>query len=398
MISENSDQSIPDDLSPNDEPQTSSISSLRELIDLVSGKTFQTSTEQTDAMISDQQPFPFLGLVGQEEMKLALLLSLINPKLDGVLLIGPRGTGKTTAARSMVNLLPQIPRSLCFYSCLPEDIEQGGIDAVCPDCARKYGQGEALAVMDQVRLVELPLNAKIEDVVGGVDERAMVHQKMRLKRGILAQANRNILYVDEVNLLANEVVDVILDAAAQGYYTVRRGPVSATYRAKFVLIGSMNPEEGRLRPQIMDRFGLRVFVKGLKDPDQRYEAYTRVIAYQNNPWSLVKKYEEETEIARQEIQIARDMLPKVVLPDELAKKGLRLIERLGIDSLRAEINLFEAAKAHAIADGRLEVEDNDIMIVAQMALRLRGSNYIKEYLSQHHEEEEQIRKITMEEL
>ncbi|NIP42730.1 MAG: hypothetical protein GWN61_11265, partial [candidate division Zixibacteria bacterium] len=137
MISETGDQSVPDDLTPNDEPQTSSISSLRELIDLVSGKTVQTSDEQTDAMISDQQPFPFLGLVGQEEMKLALLLSLINPKLDGVLLIGPRGTGKTTAARSMVDLLPQIPRSLCFYGCLPEDIEQGGIDAVCPDCARK---------------------------------------------------------------------------------------------------------------------------------------------------------------------------------------------------------------------------------------------------------------------
>lgn len=197
------------------------------------------------------------------DMKLSLLLGLINPAIGGVLLIGPRGTGKSTAVRSLVDLMPQVPRSLCHYGCLPEDIESGGLDAVCPDCARKYGEGEPLALMDNVRLIELPLNARLDDVIGGINERSVTHERVRLRRGILAQADRNILYVDEVNLLADEVVDAILDAVAQGSYTVRRGPLSAAYRSRFVLIGSMNPEEGHLRPQILDRFGLRVVVHGL---------------------------------------------------------------------------------------------------------------------------------------
>ncbi len=128
-------------------------------------------------------PFPFLALVGQQEMKLALLLALINPNIGGVLLVGPRGTGKTTAVRSLVDLLPKSPRSLCYYGCMPEDIETGGIDAVCPDCAKKYGIGDPLAVMDRVRLIELPLNSQIDDVVGGLSDRAALHDRMRLKRG-----------------------------------------------------------------------------------------------------------------------------------------------------------------------------------------------------------------------
>jgi magnesium chelatase subunit I len=143
-------------------------------------------------------------------MKLALLISLVNPAVGGVLLIGPRGTGKTTAVRGLVDLLPEVPRSLCYYGCMPEDIEIGGIDAVCPDCAQKYAAGEPLTRSDRVRLVELPLNARLEDVIGGLDERAVIHDRMRLRRGILAQADRNLLYIDEVNLLANEAVDARL--------------------------------------------------------------------------------------------------------------------------------------------------------------------------------------------
>jgi magnesium chelatase subunit I len=188
-------------------------------------------------------------------MKLALLLALVNPAVGGVLLIGPRGTGKTTVVRSLVDLLPCVSRSLCYYGCLPEDIESGGMDAVCPDCARKFAEGQPLSVFDRVHLIELPLNARLDDVVGGLDERAALNERMRLKRGILAQADKNILYVDEVNLLAEEISDALLDAAAQGSFTVRRGPLSATYRSRFILIGSMNPEEGNLRPQILDRYG-----------------------------------------------------------------------------------------------------------------------------------------------
>lgn len=366
------------------------IGSLRELIDRVSGRNLKPYQGEGDAGLAEVLPFPFLALVGQNEMKLALVLALINPGVGGVLLIGPRGTGKTTAVRSIVDLLPQVPRSLCYYGCLPEDIEHGGMDAVCPDCAHKYAEGDPLAVLDRVRLTELPLNARLEDVIGNLDERAAIHERLRLKRGILAHADKNLLYVDEVNLLADEIVDAILDAAAQGSYTVRRGPVSAFYRSRFVLVGSMNPEEGKLRPQILDRFGLRVIVRGLSNQEERLEAYRRVQAYQRNPRWTVKQYATETALASAEIQAARDLLPQVVLSDDIAHQGLSLIDQLKIDSLRAEIILFEAARAHAAADGRIQVAPQDLVQVAPMALRLRRSAFISEYISQQEVEDIEI--------
>ena len=369
------------------------VSSLRELINKVSGKNFQTVKGDEDAGLAEVLPFPFLALVGQEEMKLALLLALINPSIGGVLLIGPRGTGKTTAVRSLVDLLPQVPRSLCYYGCTPEDVETGGMDAICPDCAQKYASGEPLAVLDRVRLVELPLNARLEDVLGGLDERAALHERVRLRKGIMAQADRNLLYIDEVNLLEDEVVDAILDAATAGSYTVRRGPVSATYRSRFVLIGSMNPEEGRLRPQIMDRFGLRVIVRGMTDQEDRFEAYKRVRSYQANPRGTVSQYAVETALARDEIQIARDLLSGVRLPKEVAEIGLELIDKLKIDSLRAEITLFEASRAYAAADGRKDVKIEDLYQVCPMALRLRRSVFMDDYLQQQETEESEIKAI-----
>lgn len=377
---------------PRPEP-AAPVRSLRELIDRVSGRGLPISDGEGDSGLAETLPFPFLALVGQREMKLALLLSLVNPGVGGVLLVGPRGTGKTTAVRSLVDLLPEVPRSLCYYGCMPEDIETGGIDAVCPDCARKFAMGEPLAVLDRVRLIELPLNARLDDVVGSIDERAAVHEKVRLRKGILAQADRNLLYVDEVNLLNNEVVDAILDAAALGSYTVRRGPVSATYRSRFVLIGSMNPEEGRLRPQIMDRFGLRVVVRGLHPEnaaDECLEVYRRVHAYQANPRRVVAEFAQETGLARAEIQAARDFLPKVQLPDEVARLGLSIISEMCIDSLRAEVTLFEAARAFAALEGRVEVDLNDLRAVAPMALRLRRSTFMEEYFTRQESEEQEL--------
>ena len=369
---------------------TTDVRSLKELLDRVTGQGSRTIQPVEDSGLAEVLPFPFLALVGQREMKTALLLSLINPSVGGVLLIGPRGTGKTSAVRGLVDLLPMVPRSLCYYGCTPEDIEAGGIDAVCPDCAQKYARGEALVKMDKVRLVELPLNARLEDVIGSVDERAAIHERMRVKRGLLAQADRNLLYIDEINLLSGEVVDALLDAAAQGMYTVRRGPVSATYWSRFVLIGSMNPEEGRLRPQIQDRFGLRVVVRGLSQLDERFEAYKRARSYLENRRRAVAEFGMETQIAQAELQSARNILHEVVLPEEVAKVGLELINRLKIDSLRAEITLFEAARAYAAADARRVVNLQDLGEVALMSLRLRRSEFINAYFDRQQQEDDEI--------
>ena len=366
-----------------------SFRNLRELVDYVAGKSLPPLSPE-EGILTEVLPFPFLAIVGQQEMKLALLLGLINPNIGGILLVGPRGTAKTTAVRSLLDLLPQVERSTCFYGCLPEDIEVGGIGAVCPDCAKKYGEGQPLTAPDKVRLIELPLNAKIEDVVGGIDERAAAHERMRVRRGILAQADRNLLYIDEINLLGDDIVDSILDAAAQGSYTVRRGPVAATYRSRFVLIGSMNPEEGRLRPQILDRFGLRVIVRGLEDAQERLEAYRRVQAYLTNPRQMTGQFAAEMEAAAAEIHSAREQVRKVVIPDTIANPAIELVQRMGIDSLRAEITWFESARAYTAADGRDEVTMTDLKTVAPMALRLRRSQFMSEYLKGQLSEEKEL--------
>lgn len=378
----------------NDQNGAVPVRSLRELIERVSVRGFHITSTEPEAGLAESPPFPFLAMVGQHEMKLALLLSLVNPLTGGVLLIGPRGTGKTTAVRSLVDLLPHTQRSLCYYGCMPDDVELGGMDAVCPECAIKYGRGEPLAVFDSVRLVELPLNARVEDVVGWMDERAALHDKVRIRKGILAQADMNLLYIDEVNLLSDQVIDAVLDAAALGSYTVRRGPVAATYRSRFVLIGSMNPEEGKLRPQMMDRFGLRVLVRGLDavdHPDEILEAYRRVRIYHSNPRRIAAAYTPDTMLAQDEIQAARDLLPKVCLTDEVAQQGLKLVSELQLDSLRACVTLFEAARAYAALDGRETVNLEDLAAVAPMALRLRRSPFMAEFFSGQAKEEQELK-------
>jgi magnesium chelatase subunit I len=345
-----------------------------------------------DLGVAETLPFPFLAIVGQHEVKLALLLVLINPRVGGTLLIGPRGTGKTTAVRSLTDLLPKVPRSLCPYGCTEEDVEDGGMDAVCPTCAQKYGHGEPLTAPDRVRLIELPLNARLEDVVGGINERvAIEQQKVRLERGILSLADQNILYVDEVNMLEDVIINAILDATAQGRYTVRRGPLRMTYRARVTLVGSMNPEEGKLRPQIMDRFGLRVIVKGIGDSAERMEIYRRARAYAENPHAMTARWRENSELAAEEIQRARALLPGVELDPAAADAGLALIKQLEIDSHRAELTLFEAARAHAAADIRQIASMDDIRSVAMIALRLRRSAFMRSFMRDQSEEDGEIR-------
>jgi magnesium chelatase subunit I len=379
---------------PDDFPEVSAGEQRSRLLDLLdqAGARRVLREPAPDLGLAEHLPFPFLAMVGQYEMRMALLLAVINPAIGGVLLIGPRGTGKTTCVRSLTDLLPYVEVSLCPEGCLPPGAEGDGASDVCPDCQRKLEAGEPISHYEAVKLVELPLNARLEDVVGGINERIAVQQgRVRLELGILARADQNLLYIDEVNLLDDLIVDAILDAAAQGSYTVRRGPMVGTYRARFVLVGSMNPEEGRLRPQIMDRFGLRVPVHGLTDQAERYEVYRRVRRYQSNRRRFLAEWAEVTAQAREEIGLARELLKQTELSGEAVEVGLGLVQALGIDSHRAEYAMFEAARAHAAADGRDVADVGDLRAVAALALRQRRSQFMAEFFAQQSEEDAAIR-------
>lgn len=342
--------------------------------------------------LADAPPYPFMAVVGQLEMRVALLLSVINPAVGGVLLIGPRGTGKTTTVRSLTGILPDVEVSDCEEGALPSDLEQPNADVLYPGCYEKYQANQPISHYESVRLVELPLNARLEDVVGGINERIAVQQnRVRVERGILARADNNLLYIDEVNLLNDDIVDAILDAAAQGHYTVRRGAMAGTYRARFVLIGSMNPEEGRLRPQIMDRFGLRVNVRGLPAKTDRMEIYRRVRQYRQSPNAFVRQWELMTAETREEVMLARELLKETTLSDDAVELGLTLVHDLDIDSHRAEYTMFEAARAYAAADGRDSATVGDIRAVAPMALRQRRSEFMVNFFESQQAEDDQIR-------
>jgi magnesium chelatase subunit I len=274
---------------------------------------------------------------------------------------------------------------------MPEDYEVEGRQGVCDDCAAKLETGESITRMEPVKLIELPLNARLDDVIGGINERqAIQHNRVRLDRGILSRSDRNLLYIDEVNLLEDSIVDAILDASAQGHYTVRRGSIRATYRSRFVLIGSMNPEEGRLRPQILDRFGLRVLVGGLEESADRERVYHRMRVFRENPRAFIRTFGEETHWAREDVIAARDLLSNVSAPEEVIELGLSLVQGLNIHSSRAEFTMFEAARAHAAADGRTTVKLDDLMVAAPMALRMRHSEFIESFFASQQTEDQAI--------
>ena len=307
-------------------------------------------------MIDDIPIYPFLALVGQEELKTALILALVNPQIGGVLLIGPYGVGKTTAVRSLVDLMPLVERE------------------------NQNEEGQISAHHERMRVVELPLNARMEDVVGGVNERVALEQRrVILEEGLLARAHGNLLYIDEVNLLDPRIIDVILDAAAQGRTLVRRGPMTRLFPSQFTLVGSMNPEEGELRPQILDRFGLRVWVAPLHEQEQRLELYRRVRDFRRDAQSFRKRYAADLEKIREEIAAAREILPHVVIAPEAERYAVRCVELMHVPSHRAEIALLEAARSRAAADYRATATIEDVRRCAPMALRQRRSLPIERY-------------------
>src|SRR5919109_3681852 len=240
-------------------------------------------------MAIDRYSYPFTAIVGQEQMKLALVLNAINPTIGGVLIRGEKGTGKSTAVRALARLLPdqQVVEG-CHFGCHPDDPEDW-----CLDCRERALSGQLPVTTRRMRVVELPINASEDRVVGTIDlEAALKEGSRRFEPGVLAEANRNILYVDEVNLLDDHIVDVLLDAAAMGLNLVEREGVSVVHPSRFILVGTMNPEEGELRPQLLDRFGLCVDVEGIRDPDQRIEITEREAAFRNGDPEFLVTWED----------------------------------------------------------------------------------------------------------
>src|SRR5881397_3262685 len=262
-------------------------------------------------MALDRYSYPFTAIVGQDEMKMALVLNAINPTIGGVLIRGEKGTGKSTAVRALARLLPeQKVVEGCHFGCHPDDPEDW-----CADCRERSIGGALPVATRRMRVVELPINASEDRVVETIDlEAALKEGSRRFEPGVLAEANRNILYVDEVNLLDDHIVDVLLDAAAMGVNVVEREGVSVMHPARFILVGTMNPEEGELRPQLLDRFGLCVDVEGIRDLDQRVQIVEQLAGWEDDPDGFFDRHGPAEDEVRERIAEGIATYPEVDLP------------------------------------------------------------------------------------
>ena len=315
--------------------------------------------------------YPFSAIVGQDTMKMALILNVINPKIGGVLLRGERGTGKSLAVRALAHLLPEVEVVAdCPFHCDPVHQKE-----LCDACNKKVESGETLPVAKRsVAVVDLPIGATEDRLVGTIDiEKAIKTGEKHFDPGLLAEANRNILYIDEVNLLDDHLVDVLLDAAAMGVNFVEREGVSFSHPAQFILVGTMNPEEGELRPQLLDRFGLMVDVKGIPYQEARAEIVRRRIAFENDPLAFVTKSHANQEDMRTKMVDARKLLPNVTLGDEMLDLITQICVDFGVDGHRADITIYKTACTIAAFKGRTQVQEEDVREAAEFALphRLR---------------------------
>ena len=313
--------------------------------------------------------FPFTAIVGQEEMKLSLILNVIDPKIGGVMIMGDRGTGKSTAVRALVDLLPEITVvSDDPFNSDPEDPE-----AMSDFVREKLKNNESISInKKKISMINLPLGATEDRVCGTIDiEKALTEGIKAFEPGLLAQANRGILYVDEVNLLDDHLVDVLLDAAASGWNTVEREGISISHPARFILIGSGNPEEGELRPQLLDRFGLHAQIGTVQDPELRVQIVEQRGAFDEAPILFRQKYHEQQTQLTKLLLSARKRLPNVQITSEDRIKISQVCATMNIDGLRGDIVTNRAAKALTCFEGRQQVTSEDIFRVITLCLRHR---------------------------
>jgi magnesium chelatase subunit I len=313
--------------------------------------------------------YPFTAIVGQEEMKLALLLNVIDPKIGGVMIMGDRGTGKSTTIRALADLLPAIEVVADDpFNSHPTDPELMG-DAV----RQKVEQGVSVPLAQQkVTMVDLPLGATEDRVCGTIDiEKALSEGVKAFEPGLLARANRGILYVDEVNLLDDHLVDVLLDSAASGWNTVEREGISIRHPARFVLVGSGNPEEGELRPQLLDRFGMHAEIRTVKEPALRVQIVEERTTFDQDPPTFLDKYQQQQDELQARLVTAQERLKTVVLDYDLRVKISEVCSELDVDGLRGDIVTNRAAKALTAFEGRDTVTVADIRRVVTLCLRHR---------------------------
>jgi magnesium chelatase subunit I len=313
--------------------------------------------------------FPFAAIVGQDDMKLGLILNVINPRLSGILIRGEKGTAKSTAVRALAELLPEIEVVAdCPYRCDPDQPQ-----TLCPSCHQRQEAGEELPRAKRtMRVVNLPVSATEDRVVGTLDiEHAIKHGEKKFEPGVLAEANRGILYVDEVNLLDDHIVDVLLDAAAMGVNTVEREGISFSHPARFILVGTMNPEEGELRPQLLDRFGLCVTIGGIDNLDNRVEVVKRRIAFEEDAETFSNKWINEQSALRSKIQSAQKLLPDVQADDDILYRIADIAIHMSVDGHRADLVMLKAAKALAAWSGCHKVEASHIDDIVGLALAHR---------------------------
>ena len=313
--------------------------------------------------------FPFTAIVGQEEMKLALELNVVDPKIGGVMIMGDRGTGKSTTIRAIADLLPKID----IVKDDPFNSHPTDLELMSADVLAEYKNDVALSTEQiKIPMVDLPLGATEDRVCGTIDiEKALTEGIKAFEPGLLAKANRGILYVDEVNLLDDHLVDILLDSAASGWNTVEREGISIRHPARFVLVGSGNPEEGELRPQLLDRFGMHAEIRTVKDPILRVKIVEERTSFDLNPQEWLDKYEAEQKALTEKIISAQNILSDVKLEYNLRVKISEVCSILDVDGLRGDIVTNRASKAYAALNGRDEVTVEDIEKVITLCLRHR---------------------------